>query len=253
MNAESEQVTFADAIQAVSDHKLKTLTQPLVPFLSYWREERVILERLFNRLGMNPVKTELLFEYTVPCESSVSASTDLMLLSDELAVAFHAICLLDHRETTVEDWILKGDRELRERAVQDWVEMIRPVSRRKLGWEHFQCIPVSLLQSTAAVCAIPAQRQIVNVQAFVEGGLVFAPKELLADVAFLSQLVLPAENLEFHIDLPIWIFPNKHYSALMKKLERTSFDDTPELFRKEIAKHSLFKFEADGLSVVYKA
>jgi hypothetical protein len=252
MEHTAEHVPFGEALLAVPNQKLKTLTQSSIPLMSYWRDEKPIIERLFDYFEMGPVDYELFFEYAVPSMTPQDppASADLMLVSNELAVAFEANWQ-DFRQETVTEWIAQGDRSHRKKVVQHWVDMIQPVSNRKLQLDEFGDVVYSLLQSTATVCSIPAEKRAVNVLMFVEGRIAYAPKEYLNRFALLSRIIQSTSRLDFKMDLPIHISPNRHYHRLSRKLEKVGFKKAPDLIRGELIKHSLFKFDPPDAVIRY--
>jgi hypothetical protein len=164
-----EYVTFKETLQALPDTEFKNLTRSTIPLLNYWKNRSgPKINDLVRCLKFKRLKDyKLYFEYAVPSLTprDYPSCTDMMLVSDQLTIAFEAKWT-EPKYETVNEWLLKGNRPHREKVLKHWLGLIQPFARNELKPEDFGDVVYQSIHRTASACAVPADKHAVLYQKF---------------------------------------------------------------------------------------
>jgi len=247
---------FDKLLGRFADRDLENLTRSTLPLLSYWRNpERAasaVLAGVFGSHDSHQVPCGALsFEFQVPSfpritgQPNTPSHTDVMYLSDDIAVAIEAKWS-ESVSACVAEWL--GDGSENKRAVLDhWVRLIRnhtgcgAIAEGKLAKLVYQ-----VLHRTASLCSCASgkSRCAVVYQLFGDGSSTKKYEEALQSMACCVGAGLSRSPLSLWVH-EVSMNSSLGYGEVAKLVADVPIDRRPALIKKAILNGSLFLFPSE--------
>jgi hypothetical protein len=174
--------SFDDLIRYLPADVFASPRRSTIPLLEYWRTSCNRLDGFWHRIDCPPAAvSELHFEYEVPVRAGHGkpSYTDLMILSDEIAVGIEAK-FTEPAYDSVAKWLmrkpadngrdsqLKNEERIKNRSevLNGWLNAIQEVTSRCITPEAISGLPYQLIHRTASVCCVERPRRYLLYQVF---------------------------------------------------------------------------------------
>ena len=159
---------FSSIVHSYKSTEFNSHKKSTVPLLLFWKNYENEIKRLFKYLAIiAPDKLSACFEYEVPAQSGRGkpSYTDLMLLSDQTAIAIEAK-YTEPPYDTVKKWLGKPISENRRDVLNGWISLIKNVTELPLTADDFHELPYQMVHRLASVCYPDVLNRILIYQVF---------------------------------------------------------------------------------------
>jgi hypothetical protein len=160
--------SVAELVLSLPAEAVASPCRSTVPLVDYRREPEARLADMWRRIGCRLTdRAELHFEFQVPVQAGRGkpSYTDLMILSDDIAVAIEAK-FTEPRYETVGDWLLRAPTANRGDVLNGWLSAIGAVTGTPITREAVSDVPYQMLHRTASVCCVNRSKRFVVYQVF---------------------------------------------------------------------------------------
>ena len=203
-------------VAGLPDDALASPWRSTVPLIEYWRQQSS-LEALWKSLDVPaPSSAVLAFEHPTPVRAGTGKAsfTDLMIISDSLAVAVEAK-FTEPRYETVAEWLGPAPTDNRVKVLRGWLQYIHEATGRELSFDEVRRLPYQVVHRTASVCAIARPARAVVYQVYSTP----IPGYYEQDLGELFDLLAPAGKLSGWVH-GCTVAPSPEYRALMEQWEQ---------------------------------
>jgi hypothetical protein len=139
-----------------------------VPFLAYWCDAKGRLEEFSDSVGVSLSNSvQLDFEHKVPVQqgSGKSSCTDLMILSDGIAVAIEGK-FTELRYKDVRTWLGQFPSQNRTDVLSGWLDLLGRSVNGDFSIDNFFNLPYQLIHRAASACYAGAKERWLVYQIF---------------------------------------------------------------------------------------
>jgi hypothetical protein len=160
--------SFEELVKALGPNAVASPRRSTVPLVDYWRAPEQRLQDLWERLRVRqPGNTEMHFEYEVPVQRGrgKSSFTDLMIVTDDVAVAIEAK-FTEPRYESVATWLGGAPTTNRVDVLEGWLCAIETAVEASIPRDAVRDLPYQLIHRTASVCCVRRRKRIVVYQVF---------------------------------------------------------------------------------------
>lgn len=171
--------TFEALVKQLGADTFASPKRSTMPLLDYWRQPELRLRELWDGLGVrHPDRADLYFEYEVPPQlgRGKSSYTDLMVITDDVAVAIEAK-FTEPRYESVHTWLGPAPTNRRD-VLEGWLLAINRVTQTSLRPEAVADLPYQLIHRTASVCSVDRPKRFVVYQVFGDAPAVYYTEDL---------------------------------------------------------------------------
>jgi hypothetical protein len=145
---------FNSVVDSFNSAEFKSPRRSTVPLLLYWKDYPKRFQKLFKHLSIKkqPNLTAC-FEYKVPVQlgRGKASYTDLMLLSDQIAIAIEGK-YTEPRYETVKTWLGSPQSENKIKVIKGWIGLIEEEIGKSLNYQDFYDFAYQLVHRMASVC-----------------------------------------------------------------------------------------------------
>lgn len=183
---------YSGLLDATADKDLATPTRSTVPHLAYWKERGQRLEDL-AAIVRGPQTAQLCFEYpTKSLRGRRASMTDLMILTDVVAVAVEAKWT-ESRYDTVGKWL--PTTKTGADVLRHWLDLVAPYAEPTEPDAVRDCV-YQMIHRTASACAQKREQAHVVYQVFESPESKYDPAP---DLANLKAVLRPTDRLSFWV------------------------------------------------------
>jgi hypothetical protein len=167
--------SFEELIAHLPDDAVASPRRSTIPLIAYWRRADALAT-----LGLAPSgRVELRFEHPTPVRrgKGKASYTDLMIISDAIAVAIEAK-FTEPRYETVDEWLGRAPSDNRLEVLDGWLALINEATGGQCTRESVSNLPYQIVHRTASVCAVDRPQRAIWYQLFKEPAPAFYERDL---------------------------------------------------------------------------
>lgn len=230
--------SFEELIAKLPDDAVASPRRSTIPLIAYWRQRDALAT-----LGLaTSDRVELRFEHPTPVRrgKGKASYTDLMIISDAIAVAIEAK-FTEPRYETVAEWLGPAPSDNRHEVLDGWLALINEATGGQCTRESVRDLPYQVVHRAASACAVDRPRREIWYQLFKEPMPAFYERDLQS----LMEQLPGTSTLRGRV-LTCPAMPYPEYQQLMTNWDRGHRGVSAEV-RRLLSEDRAFRFSVGPL------